>query len=328
VVPCSTAIGVSNLTSPVDTVCAASVIPSFTLTNLGQTNIYTATIYYELDNGTVQTYSWSGNVAGGQSTIVSLPLLNAAPGNHVITIYCTDTVRGSFTIGSVPVVSLGNDTTQCGGTISLSAGNNGALYIWSTGATSQSITVSHSGFYSLTVTNALKCNAEDTVMVIIDTIPEVTMMLSSDTVCTDGSRVLLTGNPTGGVFSGQDVQGSEFNPVAGDSGNYVINYRYTDGNNCYASDSQIITVEICASIDNISEASVFQIFPNPDGTGLLSIHVDAQYMGKPVMIFDATGRKITEQVIAFEMERLDISYLPAGVYLLQVGEEFKKLVVE
>jgi hypothetical protein len=54
-----------------------------------------------------------------------------------------------------PNVDLGPDVVICiGYTTMLDAGNPGATYLWSTGATSQTITVSTSGTYSVTVTNA------------------------------------------------------------------------------------------------------------------------------------------------------------------------------
>jgi poly(hydroxyalkanoate) depolymerase family esterase len=328
VVPCSTAIGVSDLTSPVDTVCAASVTPSFTLTNLGQTNIYTATIYYELDNGSVQNYTWSGNLAGGHSTVVNLPVISIAPGNHTIIIFCMDTVRSSFTIGSVPVVNLGNDTAQCGGGITLNAQNNGAIYSWSTGAVVQSITVTQTGMYVVTVTNLQTCSASDSVLVSIDTVPVVTLQLSADTVCSNGSPVSLNGSPAGGTFTGPDVHGGQFNPATAGSGNYVISYTYTDSNNCHASVSQNIKVETCAAIANVPQAPEIHIFPNPNGNGWLTISVDAQYLGKPIFIFDATGRMVKQYLINAESEQFNISILSAGIYLVQIGEQFKKLVVE
>ena len=329
VVPCSTAVGVSDLTSPVDTVCAVSVIPSFTLTNLGQTNIYTATIYYELDNGTIQSYSWSGNVAGGHSAIVNLPSLGTAPGNHVITIFCTvDTIGGSFTTGAIPVVNLGNDTTQCGGSITLNAMNNGGVYRWSTGATVQSIAVTQTGLYSVTVTNAELCSASDSIVVRIDSIPVVTFQLTHDTVCSNGSPVLLSGNPAGGVFTGTDVTGNLFDPVTAGSGNYTINYTYTDSDNCQASASQNIMVETCASLQQVPEGSDIRIFPNPNVTGWLRVNVDFGYIGRTIILFDAAGRMIRQYQINALSEELDIAQLSAGVYLLQIGDEFKKLVVE
>ena len=52
------------------------------------------------------------------------------------------------------------------------------------------------------------------------------------------SVVTLTGNPSGGVFSGNGVAGNIFNASITGSGNQTITYTYTDGNNCTDSSSQ------------------------------------------------------------------------------------------
>ena len=55
----------------------------------------------------------------------------------------------------LPIVNLGNDTTIIQGqSIELNAGNPGAIYLWSTEETTQSIIVSQSDNYNVTVSNA------------------------------------------------------------------------------------------------------------------------------------------------------------------------------
>ncbi|MEY4593770.1 MAG: hypothetical protein RIQ47_180, partial [Bacteroidota bacterium] len=57
------------------------------------------------------------------------------------------------------------------------------------------------------------------------------------------SPVTLTGNPSGGLFSGPGISGNTFSPsVAGVGGPYTITYNYTDGNNCSGTQSQTTTV--------------------------------------------------------------------------------------
>lgn len=66
-----------------------------------------------------------------------------------------------------PVVDLGPDTTICfeGESVVLQGGAGYSAYAWSTGETTQDITVSDSGIYSLTVTSNLGCQATDEVIV-------------------------------------------------------------------------------------------------------------------------------------------------------------------
>lgn len=73
-----------------------------------------------------------------------------------------------------PVVSIGPDhTIKLNGSVMLDAGAGAASYMWSTGATTQTITVTGSSFgagmhpFSVTITNAHGCQGYDTVWVTI-----------------------------------------------------------------------------------------------------------------------------------------------------------------
>ena len=69
------------------------------------------------------------------------------------------------------VVHLGPDRSICGsaGSVVLDAGNPGSAYLWSTGATTQTITVTSTGTYFVKVTNGTQM-AFDTVIITVTTI--------------------------------------------------------------------------------------------------------------------------------------------------------------
>jgi len=61
--------------------------------------------------------------------------------------------------------------------------------------------------------------------------------------CIDQSTpVTLIGNPPGGIFTGNGIQGSTFVPYFAAVGNNVITYTFTDGNGCVNSQSQTVIV--------------------------------------------------------------------------------------
>jgi len=66
-----------------------------------------------------------------------------------------------------PLVTLGNDTSVCESSqLVLNAGNPGASYNWSTGETTQTISVYNSGKISVIVSNGA-CSASDTINVVV-----------------------------------------------------------------------------------------------------------------------------------------------------------------
>ena len=77
----------------------------------------------------------------------------------------TETVTLPVVVDEPPTVNLGPDTVFCkGDTYLLDAGNPDATYEWNTGATGQTLSVSDSGLYVVTVFYG-QCSAMDTVLV-------------------------------------------------------------------------------------------------------------------------------------------------------------------
>ena len=68
----------------------------------------------------------------------------------------------------MPTVNLGSDTVVCGSSSYTLNANGGGTYLWSTGSTNNSISVSTSGTYSVTVTSVDGCDATDDVKVNIN----------------------------------------------------------------------------------------------------------------------------------------------------------------
>jgi PKD repeat protein len=79
----------------------------------------------------------------------------------------TDTVQAQ--VHALPHIDMGDKAGGCGGTATLDAGAGGYSYAWSTGATSQVITVASSGTYYVTLTDTLTgCQASHAVDVQIE----------------------------------------------------------------------------------------------------------------------------------------------------------------
>lgn len=100
----------------------------------------------------------------------------------------SDTIQTWFL--SPPITDLGNDTILClGDTITLSDTTLFGSYLWNDASLMDTLWVSSSGYYSVTVTNL--CGSDsDTILVEEDTIP--TVDLGNDTVICNGSSVPLT----------------------------------------------------------------------------------------------------------------------------------------
>lgn len=74
--------GISAISVPTGSICAGSVNPEVTLSNYGTNALTSVTIEYQVDGGLTSSYNWSGNLATGGSTSVTLPLITYGTGNH------------------------------------------------------------------------------------------------------------------------------------------------------------------------------------------------------------------------------------------------------
>lgn len=125
----------------------------------------------------IYEYTWSSDPPGFSSSAPNPFVTPAVNTTYALSVNDGfNTTTGSTTVGIhlQPEIYLGPpDTTVCiYDTVTLDAGNPGAAYLWSNGATTRKIMVSTTGIgydvqtYSVTVTNNMGCSAEAIINVI------------------------------------------------------------------------------------------------------------------------------------------------------------------
>jgi len=117
-----------------------------------------------------------GDTASGAlnfSTEINPFHIFSSPGNYnvkLIIYHCntSDTASKIITILPSPQINLGNDSFICtGDSVILDAGNPGASYQWSTGETTQTITIDTAGTYWVEVDDSI-CVGNDTIVIAED----------------------------------------------------------------------------------------------------------------------------------------------------------------
>jgi gliding motility-associated-like protein len=160
---------------------------SFTYTNIcfGDSTVFTP------DSILVDSVNWNfGDVNSGMnntSTNIEPNHVFSDTGTFIVTLYSyldgvTDIFTDTLFINPLPIVSLNHDTTLCAGTTNylLDAGNPGSTYLWNDNSVNQTLSVTQTGIYSVTVTNAGNCSAVDSIIICFGT-------FTSNTVITDVS---------------------------------------------------------------------------------------------------------------------------------------------
>ncbi len=187
------------------------------------------------------TYEWSS----GQTTqTISV----SVPDTYICTItdpqYCTAIKTYFVEYHPVPVVDLGPDQSLCGvSSHVLDAGHPGSTYLWSTSATTQQITVTQSGPYSVTVTTPYDCTSSDAVQVDFHAMP--VDVLQDVTTCIGSPPTLNAGN-AGASFLWNT--GSTAQAVAADS-SMTYTVTVTTPDQCAATFDALVTLMPLVTID-------------------------------------------------------------------------------
>jgi len=195
---------------------------------------------------------------------------------------CFIVVRLSLTLNPKPTVDLPEKIEFCKGkTATLDAGSGFSSYLWSTGATTQTITVSTPGNYSVTVKNSFGCEATDNVQVSYSVLAEIV----SINVTNNSATIIMsaTGNYEYSLdnFIWQDS--NVFNNL--EMGEYTVYVRTKAG---------CIIGQKSFSIFNIPNA----ISPNGDGRNdKWKVAGLENYLGSEVNVYDRRGIPVFKQII-------------------------------
>ncbi|OWY20495.1 T9SS C-terminal target domain-containing protein [Sphingobacteriales bacterium UPWRP_1] len=183
------------------------------------------------------SYQWSNGLSSPSITAISSGIytVTVTDGNG-----CTGTAGQTVTVNPVPslaLTALGATTFCQGGSVSLKATAAGT-FVWSTGSTSNMITVTTSGTYTVTVTNSFGCTNTASQTVTVNPLPLASITASGATSFCAGGSVTLTAN--GGTSYSWNTGTTGSSLVVNASGTYVVTVTSLAG--CTATASRTVTV--------------------------------------------------------------------------------------
>jgi hypothetical protein len=187
------------------------------------------------ETAAARAYAWS---TGATTQCISV----ASPGSYSVTITdengCVNTCSKTITENSVPQCSItGNSSFCAGGSTNLCAPAGANSYLWSSGATTQCITVNAAGNYSVTITNSNGCSSTCNKNVTVNN-PPVCSISGNLLVCFGNSSNLCASAGASSYLwsTGATTQCISIN----NSGNYAV--TVTGSNGCTSTCSQNIDV--------------------------------------------------------------------------------------
>ncbi|GAB4047797.1 hypothetical protein [Spirosoma litoris] len=180
---------------------------------------------WELANGTTVYSKVSG-------TSTNLPCSGWGNGNVVKSIIPTIT-QGCGMLSNLPIPVLAGQLTACGTQPTTLSASGGETYLWSTGETTSSISVS-AGTYTVTAINAAGCSAQATQTVSSVPLPTATIV-SNATVCAEQSTQLTASGGSSYRWS----TGATTPTITAPAGSYTV--TVTNANGCSASATTTVT---------------------------------------------------------------------------------------
>ncbi len=212
------------------TIVTTIALPTSGITANGPTTFCSGGSVTLTSNSTTGTYLWSNGAT-------TRAITTSATGNYTVTVTgsngCQATtgpiaVNANGTTGTATISSSGATSFCQGGSVVLTA-NSGASYLWSTGATTQSITTNASGSYIVTVTPTTGCTGVSSpTIVTVNSLPTTGVSASGPTTFCTGGSVTLTSNSAVGTYLWSN--GATTRAItASTSGNYTVTVTGTNG---------------------------------------------------------------------------------------------------
>ncbi|OWY19229.1 hypothetical protein C7N43_22930 [Sphingobacteriales bacterium UPWRP_1] len=188
--------------------------------------------------GGYATYDWSNGDATQTTTITT-------SGTYSVTVSdmngCTGSASATVTVNSNLSPAISGVLSFCtGGSTVLDAGGGYATYDWSNGDATQTTTITASGIYIVTVTDATGCTGSASATVVVNPLPVVFIDGDSD-ICLGETSVLDAG--TGFAAYSWNDGGIAQTLDATTSGTYSV--TVTDDNGCTGTDDFTLTVTDC-----------------------------------------------------------------------------------
>ncbi len=278
------------------------------------------------------SYLWSN---GATTQAITVP----SSGNYtcmVTTASCTSTTTAiTVTVNPKPTASVaaGGPTVLCQPNTVVLTASAGSSWLWSNGATTQAITVSTSGNYSVLITNASGCvsDASAAIPVTVSPQPIVSISASPYTSLLPGLSTTLTANvtPPGSynyiwLKNGIAVSGATGSTLVvnlDQLGSYSV--RVTNAGNCSNTSAMV----------NISDSASVKLFilPNPNsGQFDVIYHSPSSNNTHMVRIFDSRGALVYTRSypIAGPYQRMfvDIRANGKGTYIIALFNNTGKRV--
>ena len=217
--------------------CSGSA--SVTVTSLENLSIAGNTSFCNGQSTTLSVANGTGNYLWSTgATTSSIPVSQA--GLYTVTVTlpngCSSSVSAYVNVAPTPIPTILGNTSICQNQTTTLTANGGVSYLWSNGGTSNSISISQSGVYTVTAINAEGCSASTNVTVTVNPLPNVNISGNSSFCQDDNVTLTVTGASTYVWSNSSTVDAITVNAA----GTYTV--TGTDANGCMNTATHTVSV--------------------------------------------------------------------------------------
>ena len=164
---------------------------------------------------------------------------------------CSNTASVVVTVNALPTATISGDAAICSGDNSILSAGTFASYTWSTAQTTNPITVTTAGNYSVTVTDVNGCSNSASFAVAVNALP--TFSLGNDTAICANESLILSAPSTAIQFNWSNGSTLPF-VTANTTAAYSLSI--TDINGCSAADTVSVTVNALPVVELGNDTSI------------------------------------------------------------------------
>lgn len=230
------------------------------------------------------------------------------------TMYATDTSCSDTEDGSAVVFTTGD--------------NPPFSYVWSNGDTLSTANSLGVGTHTVEITDSLACTIQRTVDVVAPAALELNFNVVEDDLTTsdlEGSIHTIVGGGTPPYTFNWSTGDESANLTELGQGYYTL--TVTDDNACLIDSTLALNL---TAINELSSAGL-ALYPNPTAD-IITLKLDGETALSTLAIFNLQGKNVSNEIYVSQgggTYRLDLSSLPAAVYILLVeidGQHYRQLI--
>ena len=283
-------------------------------------------------SGNFTSFEWSNQSSNPNLTVYE-------SGEYSVSAYdsagCVATE--SINIPSIQSFDINSNEVLCeGGFIFLQCLSGLDSYTWNTEESTNVISISSSGIYSVIATDANGCELNDEIEInSIEPIQvDIQTEMDSLIVCKGSEFSFNIASTFSSAVWNESFSALLYTGTASSLGDNIISVLAQDENGCYSNDSVILKVVDCASLEEYLANTT--LYPNPTTGEFIIQHQSLNNDIQRIEVVDLQGRHIEQRKADYTngilFEKFDLSDLSSGIYLVELigkkGKTVKKVILD